>query len=260
MPELPASPEPPMPAPRRVKSKRKRRWPKWSRYTIVGAMLAPVLTLTPFLQYVAWILSSIVHEGGHTAFAWFVGCPALPAINLTGHAMTRYSEQRFFLCLIVWGLLALAAMEAWRKKAFGWTALVAFAIYPVIAFVPMVREMGFLLSGHLGEITVGGVFLWQARTGLFVHDQYDRMAYAVIGWYLLFSNAWLCFALAFVPRVLLWYRTSGSYQVTNDYLRVAEEVLHVPLAVVVLPVLLLAVCVPPAVLFVASYTRGADES
>ncbi len=227
---------------------------------IIGAALAPVLTLTPFLQYVAWILSSIIHEGGHTAFAWFVGCPALPAINLTGHAMTRYTEQRFFICLIVWGLLAWGAIEAWRQRAFVWTALIAFMIYPVLAFVPTVREIGFLLSGHLGELIVAGIFLWQARTGLFVHDQIDRTAYAVVGWYLVFSNAWLCFALVFVPSVLTWYRTSGSYELMNDYLRVAEDVLHVPLAVVVLPVLLLAVCVPPAVLLAARYTRGADEN
>lgn len=227
---------------------------------LLGALLAPVLTLTPFLQYVAWILSSIIHEGGHTAFAWFVGCPALPAINLTGHAMTTYTEQRFYLCLIVWAALALLAVKAWQEKMFTWTAVVVFAIYPVLAFVPTVREVGFLLSGHLTEILVGGIFLWQARTGLLVHDQVDRTAYAVVGWFLLFSNAWLCFGLVFVPRILSWYRKSGSYELTNDYLRVAEDVLHVSMATVVLPIMLLAMVTPGLVLLAARYTRGADRS
>ena len=191
-----------------------RRWPDWVHYMLAGALLSPVLTLTPFLQYVTWILSSIIHEGGHTAFAWFVGCPRLP-INLTGHAMTTYSEQRFFLCLIVWGLLAWAAVEAWRHKTLTRTALGLFAIYPVLAFIPLVRETGFLLSGHLGELTVAGIFLWQARTGLFVRDQLDRMAYRrglVSG----IRQRPVMLRVGFCASVLSWYRTSGSYQLTND--------------------------------------------
>ena len=243
---------------RSPKRRKKKRVPHWAIYMVVGAAFSPVLTLTPFLQYLAWILSSIIHEAGHTLFAWFVGRPALPAINLTGHAMTTYSEQRLFICLIVWLLLALVAVEAWRQRTLFWPALAVLLLYPVVAFVPVVRELGALLSGHGGELLVGGIFLWQARTCLFVHDQMDRMAYAVVGWYLIFANAWLCLALVFVPGVLAWYRTSGSYQLMNDYLRASEQVLHVPLVVVVLPMFLAAVCVPPAVLLAAKYTRGAD--
>ncbi|MCG8586353.1 MAG: hypothetical protein MI757_16720, partial [Pirellulales bacterium] len=54
-------------------------------YLLGGLALAPIFTLTPYLQIVGWVFSAVVHECGHTFFAFAVGCPALPAISLTGH-------------------------------------------------------------------------------------------------------------------------------------------------------------------------------
>ena len=47
----------------------------------MGALLAPVFSLTPILQYMGWFLGSLCHEIGHSVVAWVFGMPAFPAIR-----------------------------------------------------------------------------------------------------------------------------------------------------------------------------------
>ena len=75
----------------------------------VGVLLAPVLTLTPILQYMGWFLGSLCHETGHVAAAWAMGCPAFPAIRLDGHAAALHREQQpLLVASAIAGLLAIA--------------------------------------------------------------------------------------------------------------------------------------------------------
>lgn len=226
---------------------------------VIGIVCAPIVTFTPYLMHAGWILSAIIHEGGHTIYSWVVGCPAAPAINLTGHALTISTSQQPLIVLIVMGLLIWLLVEAFRRRTMRPAAIALLVLYPLFAYQPTLKALGHLLSGHLAELLIGGIFLWQARTGLFTHDKVDRAAYAIAGWYLVFSNAWLCFGLAFVPSRLQTYYTSGSYGLTNDYVRAADHLLHVSIKAVVLPMCLFALLVPALALWTARYLRGAEE-
>src|SRR5436190_22514509 len=53
---------------------------------IIGAVVAPVFSLTPLLQMMGWVLGALVHEMGHAAAGWFLGCPAIPTVGFWGHA------------------------------------------------------------------------------------------------------------------------------------------------------------------------------
>ena len=79
----------------------------------IGALLAPVFSLTPILQYMGWFLGSLCHEIGHCAVAWLAGCPAFPAISLAGHAMAQYSSQQIALAILMWGGFGYLA---WRYR------------------------------------------------------------------------------------------------------------------------------------------------
>ncbi len=233
--------------------------PEWVFYLLAGLALSPVFTLTPYLRIVGWVLSAVVHEAGHTLFAWSVGCPALPALSLQGHgaATIHYTQSRVF-CFMVWAALGWLAWYVFRNtpdKRLRTLMVVLMIAYPFLAFNTTFRQMGHLLSGHLGELLVAGIFLWRARTGLFTDNELERLLYACVGWYLVFSNAFLCFGIAFVPAIRSWYFSHGSYGLTNDYVRAAKIVLHVNIRWIVLPMMLVAIGTGPLAIWLG---RGQD--
>lgn len=214
-------------------------------YLLGGLALAPIFTLTPYLQIVGWVFSAVVHECGHTFFAFAVGCPALPAISVTGHgAATIHGEQTWFVALAVWAALGWLTWRIFQGTDDWWWRGAAIAVmiaFPFVAFHDTSRQMGHLLSGHLFEVCIACIFLWRASTGMFTEPGLERLFYAFLGWYLIFSNAYLTYGVAFLPSVRSWYTTSGSYGLTNDYIRAAEDVMFVPIKSIVLTMLLVIV-------------------
>jgi hypothetical protein len=198
-----------------------RAWP----YLAAGVVLAPVLTLTPILRYIGWFLASLVHESGHCAMSWALGCPAFPAIRLDGHAAAIHGPQQILVAGAVW--VALAAL-AWKVRSRGgWFvgAVAAAAVHPVLVLVEGAREAAFLLAGHLGELAFATVFLWRAGTGGFTSSRVERGLYAVLGLYLVGRNAWLAGGLVWSDDTRAAYATNGSFGMENDYTRLAREVL-----------------------------------
>jgi len=225
--------------------------PAWKEPAVflgMGALLAPVFSLTPILQYMGWFLGSLCHEIGHCAIAWLAGCPAFPAISLAGHAMAQYSGQQFALALLFWGAFGWLAWQTRRDRR---VALVfaAFAlVYPAFAFTKM-RDFFFLLGGHLGELAFAGVFFWRALTP---RSPVERAMSAMVGWFLVGRNVWLAGGLLWSDEVRGWYARSGSFGLTNDYIRLARDVLAVDLSVVAFFMLLVALAPLPVSLFVTT--------
>jgi len=201
-------------------------------YLICGALLAPVFTFTPILQYMGWFLASLVHEMGHAIVAWFCGCPAVPAIRLDGHAWATHQSQVMFLALVVWGGLGFLTWQQRHNK----TLLIALGIatltYPAIAFTGA-RDALFLLAGQSGEMAFAAICLWRAITGTFqcrqaldqkhrTESRAERIAYGAAGWFLLGKNIHLAGGLVFSESVRAWYQSSGSLGMENDYLRLAR--------------------------------------
>lgn len=213
-----------------------------------GLLIALVFTLTPALRFMGWLLGSLFHETGHVVFAWFVGCPAWPAISLQGHAAAFHKPQSAAVLVGIGLLLGIGVWQAWRAGRWRGLATGALLLWPVCAFFETPRELGFLLSGHLGELAFGGVFLWRARTGEAIEREAERPLYASLGWFLVARNVVLCFGLAFVESARAWYHASGSFGLTNDYVRVAQQVIHVPLEAVAIFMLLVSLSVVPLVL------------
>lgn len=207
-------------------------------YLGLGAVAAVAFTLTPLLKYMGWFLASLVHEAGHCAAAWAVGCPSIPAIRLDGHAAAVHGDQSkvFAACVLV-----ALGIYAWRKRSIPLGALAL--LYPLLAFTGA-RDWVFLLAGHLSELAIGGVFFWRALVGGFTETRAERVAYAACAWYLVIANIWLAGGLIFSEGVRQWYRGSGSFGLTNDYLRLANS-LHVGVGVVAFFMLLVSLAALP---------------
>lgn len=213
-------------------------------YAFVGAALAPVLGLTPLLQYMGWFLRSLCHEMGHSTIALFFGMPAYPAIRIDGHAASIHQPQVMAIAVFVW---AFVVWLVWllRRNRPACIALAALALtYPLLAFTGA-KELLHLLGGHLGELAFAAVFLWRALSGGFSRNPVERLLYGGVGWYLVGSNVRLCAGLAFSPNVRAWYEGSGSFGLTNDYLRISEDVLQVPLTTVAVAMLFVSLLTAP---------------
>ena len=144
--------------------------------------------------------------------------------------------------------LAAGVFLAWHNRRHVGLAVGLLVAWPLFTFVEGMREVGFLLSGHLGELTFAGIFLWRARTGEAVTHEAERPLYACLGWFLLVRNIVLTAGLTFTESARSLYMTTGSFGLTNDYIRVARDWLHMPLQAVTGFMLLIALAVFPLVL------------
>jgi hypothetical protein len=216
-------------------------------YLGLGLVTAPVFALTPLLGFMGWFLASLVHEMGHSALAWLCGMPSMPAIALDGHAAAVHSDQQLFLVAM---LVLVVVTTGWRLLAgrARVIALTAFAVlYPVIAFTG-VRELLFLAAGHAGELAFATLALWKALDGGFTDSRTERLCYGTLGWYLLGKNVLLAFGLATSASSRAWYAENGSFGLTNDYLRIAGDLLGWRLESVAWLALLASLAVLPAAL------------
>lgn len=227
----------------------------------LGLVTAPLLAWTPILQYMGWFLAALVHEMGHAAFAWLCGMPAVPAISLGGHAAAVHAPQSLLLALaiaVVLGL-SLARVLVGRPRTVALALLALF--YPVLAFTG-VADVLHLLAGHGAELLFATLCLWKALDGGFTRTRLERALYGMLGWNLLGKNVALCWGLLRSVTARSEYRSSGSFGLTNDYLRVAE-LLALRLPTVALGMLLAGLLVLPAAIAlwqVSTRARAASEA
>jgi hypothetical protein len=192
----------------------------------VGIGLALLLGLAPPLRFMGWLIRSLFHETGHVIAAWLGGCPAYPAISLHGHAAAYHKPQTAAIAALVGLLVVVLAVLAFRSRRLRGPAVALLATWVLLTFVRPLREMTFLLAGHLGEVGFEGFFLWRARTGEGVERGLERPLYACLGWTLAGSAALLALGLLFSESSRAGYATSGSFGLENDLSRVANEHLH----------------------------------
>jgi hypothetical protein len=231
------------------------------RWTVlgIGVVLAPILTLTPLLQYVGWFLASLVHETGHTAMAWLLGCPAFPAIRLDGHAAALHREQQPMLCVLAIAAIVAFGWNTVRSRGSPLRVAVAAALlvaYPIAAFTS-VHEALFLLAGHLGELAFAAYAFSRALDGGFTGSTAERCAHAGVAWYLIGRNARLAIGLLTSEAARDEYASNGSFGLENDLIRFSRECLATSSLV---PGALLLLCLAAAVVVGATVAAARRTS
>ena len=218
-------------------------------YLGIGLLTAPLFGLTPLVRLMGWFLGALTHEMGHALVAWCFGMPAFPAISLTAEAAAIHGEQVMLFVLLIWGA---GCYGAWRipHKGLRFTMLpVAAVLYPLFAFTGL-KELLFLVGGHVGELVFGAVCLHRCLHGGFSESRLERGLYGTVGWFLIGSNVLLAGGLMFSASRKALYASNGSFGLKNDYLRLAEDVLGMPLEAIACGMGLVAL-VTPLVAFVA---------
>lgn len=214
-------------------------------YLGAGLLLAQAFQLTHITNFMGWFLSALPHEMGHSLFSCYVGMPAYPAISLKGHAAAIHQPQVLVLALLIWGGLGWATWAMRRHRVARVILGLAVLSYPMLAFMHTPRELMHLLGGHLGELAFATVCFCRTLSGGFTESRAERGLYAVLGWHLLCQNLWLCWGLINDAGARAHYRGNGSFGLTNDYIRVAEDVLSWSLPGVATLMLIVALFVLP---------------
>jgi len=218
----------------------------WRETTIVmgvGALFAPTLAFVPILRYVGWFLASLVHEIGHCIAAWFFGAPAYPAIRIDGHAAAMHSDQKTILALAVLAGLVYLTWLCRRHPIAVVLCALGTLLYPALAFTGA-RELIHLVAGHVSELAFASVFFYRALSGGFTESLPERVTYACVASFLLARNVVLDFGLLTSASARSTYAASGSFGLTQDFVRTAR-MLDCRLATVGGYMLLLSACVLP---------------
>ena len=217
-------------------------------YLGLGLVLAPIFAYMPFLGFFHWFLGALFHETGHCVFGWLMGQPAFPAISLGGHAAAIHQGQSTILALAICSGLGIAAWTLRARRGLAIGLAIAAVLQPMLAFTQG-KEVVFLLGGHLGELAMATVCIWRALCGGFSENNLERLLYSLLGWYLVGSNVALCAGLLFSGAARSEYASNGSFGLTNDYLRVANDVLGTSLGTVAFGMLLVALIPVPLAWF-----------
>lgn len=209
------------------------RWP-WLAAGFGAALLAGFVLPWNF----TWFLCALPHEMGHATVGCLLGHPSAPAISLRGEAWTGIAELRPWL---VWVMaIACAAAAALRRRLPACIALGATAAaIPLLAFATA-ADVCIAASGHVGELAFATWCYAMAWTGGRTGTPQERVACAMAGCLVQFANLKLCLGLMTSAAARDWYARNGSVGLENDYLVLAEDLLHCRLPSVALVMFVLA--------------------
>jgi hypothetical protein len=242
----PSSDSPPRRATRRRKPRKIDR-EAWVSLAI-GAGLAAIALAVPLIGFVIDVLRTVIHELGHTATAWLLGSPAVPSFDLSfGGGVSHILVRQPFLIAAIYGVFAYLTFRARDDRTTLAVMLILVAVYSVAVFTP-IRDLLITAMGHGTELIIAGVFLYRAVCGRQVLRSEERPLYAFLGLYLILADAWFACRLIASPEHREAYEEAkgGGHQM--DFSLIAEEHLHVRLAVVA-AIFLLACAVPVAAAF-----------
>ncbi|MEK7866577.1 MAG: zinc ribbon domain-containing protein [Planctomycetota bacterium] len=159
----------------------------------IGLAAFPVAKLLWFPNYIFNFLATLVHEIGHSACAWFVGMPSIPAVSIGGGGVATWQDQNWQIAVLVWIGLGVLAWKARRAPKGISIPLVVLAVaYPAIAFTKLHLALA-IFGGVLFEV-VGSAACFVACLGARLERPFERPLYALWGWWMLLNRiceSWL---------------------------------------------------------------------
>lgn len=157
-----------------------------SVWLAVGLVMAGFITFSDWPRWILGILSVLIHELGHAAFAWAFGRPAIPSLDLVyGGGVTPTFDQSWLLVLVIAALLYLPFAKHRHVLAVNIRAGIFIGVYLGAAFSP-VSEVLWIAGGH-GLVMISIVYcLYLVMRGTGFKTPLDAPLYATIGFFNLF--------------------------------------------------------------------------
>ncbi|MHC4512130.1 MAG: hypothetical protein ACYTKC_15040 [Planctomycetota bacterium] len=215
-----------------------------------GGLIAIIDNLFWTSRYTLNFIATLAHEMGHATIATFFGAPSFPAISLDGQAAAFHRSQVIGLAIVIWAFMGYWAYYFRHNRPVLIALVTAMVLYPLFAFTEGWRLL-FFLGGHGTELAFAGICFFRAWTGGFTASTAERTAYATCGWFCFCTNLMFHLKLMSSRGFQIRYASGGSFGLTNDYIRVATDILGCSVSTVALLMLLVNIIVLPAAVVVA---------
>jgi hypothetical protein len=235
--------------------------PPW---TMVGIALA-VAALAHALPVTRFLLSPLVtllHELGHAAAAWLLGCPAIPAFDFVyGGGVTYHKNFQLPLALLIAGGMAWLGWTFRRNpRTLGLIVGLA-ALWVFVLSSDWRREIVISSMGHGGELILGGVLLYMALSGRgWRMPEVERPLGAFAAFFVLLQTVTFAWKLRSDAGFLSWYREGKGGALMNDLEVIALDIkiwTGAEVDIVQVAGWLLAVSLVPALLAVTAWVYRA---
>lgn len=230
------------------------RWP-WIGAGFAAAWLCGFVLPGSF----TWFLCALPHEMGHATVGCLLGHPSAPAISLRGEAWTGIAELRPWLVWLLALAFAAAAFVQRRRRGACIALAITAVLIPLLSFASLAQVL-IIAGGHVGELAFASYCFYLAWTGGRTGTGQERTACAMAGALLQFANLKLCFGLLTSPAARSWYAQNGSVGLKNDYLVLAEDLLHCKLGAVALVMFVLALLPLPIGFAIGWWRERAGEA
>lgn len=180
-------------------------------------------------------LSTLVHEMGHSFFGWIFGYPSIPAFDLRyGGGVAMELKDRSTPILVMIYMAFAYGFWHFRRNPLALIALGVFVVgYSVVAFTGL-RELLMIFMGHGTELVFAALALYRGFSGKCVAHELERLAYAVVGWFLVLHNLLFAGGLIVSEQARFWYGQAKGGGHWMDFDRIARNHLGVSLQLVAL--------------------------
>ncbi len=178
-------------------------------------------------------MSTLVHEMGHALFGWLAGRASIPAFDLRyGGGVTMIPFQQKAAILWILHLAFIGGIVYFRRTICMVVALVLVGLLHAGYAYSGIDKPVILLMGHGTELLFAWLALHRALTGINVAHDLERLAYSVVGWFLVLHNLVFGWGLMTSVQARYWYGQAKGGGHWMDFSQIADNYLHVHLSLV----------------------------
>ena len=189
----------------------------------VGLTLALSTFFIPFTRFIFTYLTILLHEFGHSLFAWIYGSPSIPSFDFTyGGGVALSFQQNIY---IVYCVYALMVYGVWflRHNTIPLISLVAFFIFYICTVHTEWRDIVRIYMGHGTEALISGIFLYRGLSGSQTINNAERSLYFSCAFFLAFVNLDFSLNLINDNYFLREYMVGKGGFLMNDFHKLAEH-------------------------------------
>jgi hypothetical protein len=194
----------------------------------IGLVLAALIFLFPFINYVLGYLNVLIHEIGHSIFAWLFGYPSIPTFDFRyGGGFALQFKRQGIIIIVIYALFGFLFYR-YRKNWLSLTMLSVLVLLYSCCVFSRIHHIIILYMGEGTEPIFAGLLLFRAITwrknsmGFF-----ERPLNALFGFFILLSNIQFAWQIFSNPHQLALYTAAqkgGS--VWNDFVLIANSYLQ----------------------------------